>query len=901
MNKNNKKLFLIDGMAIIYRSHFAMIKNPLINSKGQHTSAIFGFINSVNKIIKDNEPDFIAMILDSKEPTFRHEIFQDYKANREKMPDELVSQLSYIDKIIDALNIVSVRKPRFEADDIIGTIVKSMKGREIDTYIVSSDKDLMQLVDEKTFVYDLGNRFKPQTTYDIDKVRNKWGVDPKGIIEFLMLVGDSSDNVPGIEGVGKVTAAKLLNKYKTIDGIVENVDEIKNKRVRKGFSEGIEKLDLIKKLITIDKEVPIKVDLEEYKYKISNNESLSKIYQTLEFHALYKDLNKGSKANPNEIKKVKKYKIISNKNELSNLIHSIKKEPLISLDLETTSLNAIEAEVVGVSITFDNDSGYYIPVKYPKESQQNYNLNIEEVVNELFFTLEDEKIPLCGQNLKYDLLVLKKYGVNLGSIYSDTLIAESLISPSYNSYKLDVLAQNYLGYQMQPIESLIGSGPNQITMDKVNVEKISFYACEDSDIAFQVCNKQIEKIRNEGLERIFSDIEVPLIPVLVEIENNGVFIDSSHLKKVSLQVEKKIKLLQEEIFKVSDCEFNINSPKQLAEILFDKIGLKTIKKRSTAVEVLEFLKSSHEVPSLVLDFRHLSKIKSTYLDSIPKHIDSRTKRVHTSLNQFIVSSGRLSSTNPNFQNIPIKTDLGKEIRKAFVPEKSDWLIMSADYSQIELRILAHFSNEPELVRSFKEGLDVHAITASSVFQIPEKWVTEEQRRTAKVVNYGIIYGAGPYRMSQELGIGIKDAKKIIERYFDKYQIIKEYIDNTIAVAAKTGEVTTLFGRKRKLYNINSTNVNLQKADKRIAINMPIQGTAAELIKIAMINIHNQIKESNLKSRMILQVHDELLFEVPSNEVDLMSKMVVDEMETAVPFKVPIKVDCGHGKNWLEAH
>ncbi len=901
MSKNNKKLFLIDGMAIIYRSHFAMIKNPLINSKGQHTSAIFGFINSINKIIKDNKPDFIAMILDSKEPTFRHEIFQAYKANREKMPDELVSQLSYIDKIIDALNIVSVRKPRFEADDIIGTIVESIKDKEIDTYIVSSDKDLMQLVNEKTFIYDLGNRFKPQKTYDIEKVRNKWGVDPESIVELLMLVGDSSDNIPGIDGVGKVTAAKLLNKYKTIDGIVENVDEIKNKRIRKGFSERFEKLDLIKKLITIDKEVPIKVDLEKYRYKISNNESLSKIYQILEFHALYKDLNKESITNPNKNKKVKKYKIISNKNELRNLIYSIKKETLISFDLETTSLNAIKAEIVGVSITFNNDSGYYIPVKYPKESQENYDFNKDDVINELFFILEKEKIPLCGQNLKYDLLVLKKYGVNLDNISSDTLIAESLISPSYNSYKLDVLAQNYLGYQMQPIESLIGSGTNQITMDQVDVEKISFYACEDSDIAFQVCRKQKKKIKDEGLERIFSDIEVPLIPVLVEIENNGVFIDSSHLKKVSLQVGKKIQILQEKIFNASGCEFNINSPKQLAEILFDKIGLKTIKKRSTAVEVLEFLKSSHEVPSLVLDFRHLSKIKSTYLDSIPKHIDSRTKRVHTSLNQFIVSSGRLSSTNPNFQNIPIKTDLGKEIRKAFIPEKSDWLIMSADYSQIELRILAHFSNEPELVRSFKEGLDVHAITASSVFQIPEQWVTEEQRRTAKIVNYGIIYGAGPYRMSQELGIGIKDAKKIIERYFDKYPVIKEYVDNTIAVAEKTGEVTTLFGRKRKLFNINSKNVNLQKADKRIAINMPIQGTAAELIKIAMINIYNKIKESKLKSRMILQVHDELLFEVPIDEVDLMSKMVVDEMETAVPFKVPIKVDCGYGKNWLEAH
>ena len=896
----HKRMFLIDGMAQIYRAHFAMIKNPLLTKDGRHTSAIYGFMNYLFKLIREEKPDYLAIVLDSKEKTFRHELYTDYKATREKMPDELVEQLEPLYEVISHTKIPMLKKVGFEADDIMGTLAKKANKAGLVTYLVTADKDMMQLVNDKTFMYSPGNSFRPTIIYDEEKVKEKWGVGPNKIINMLALVGDTSDNVPGIDGVGPKTALKLLNEYETIESIIENAHNVRNKRVKEGLMNGKDLVHLSRELVTIDCEVPIEFHLEELSRTEMNFDDLKDAFQKLEMHSLIsqmKSLNGEKEKVKENIKK--QYKIIRSIDDLDELVAELLEANLIAFDLETTSVKALEADIVGFSFSISDHSAYYVPIDFPERNNDDMDLSI--VLDKIKILFENSSSFFCGQNIKYDALVLSKYGIELNNIAFDTMVAEYLLHPEKHSYKLDYLSLDYLNYKMRPIEDLIGSGLHQISMSKVPLKDVSFYANEDSDITFQLSNVLMEKIKEEKLDLPYNEIELPLIPVLIEIEKNGIYLNMDYLKELSIDFGNDLNSLTKSIYQIVGKEFNINSPKQLSEVLFDEIGLKQIKKRSTAVEVLEVLKKYHPLPEVILEYRHLSKLKSTYVDAFPNYVNENTGRIHTSLNQTITSTGRLSSTSPNFQNIPIRTEKGKKLRKAFVSQNKDHVILSADYSQVELRIMAHYSKEPELIKAFKADEDIHSQTAALVNKIPISSVTVEQRRAAKVVNFGIMYGAGPYRMSQELGINMAEAKSLIDNYFKTYPGIKKYMSDTIEKARKVGFVETLYNRKRMTFNLNANNGNVVRAEERAAINMPIQGTAADLIKIAMISIYKNIKKNHYKSKMILQIHDELLFECPKAEVDDFANMVQNEMENAIELLVPLKVDWNYGDSWYDAH
>ncbi|MCS5624625.1 MAG: DNA polymerase I [Candidatus Marinimicrobia bacterium] len=898
---NPKRLFLIDGMAQIYRAHFAMIKNPLTTKDGRHTSAIFGFMNSLFKLLRDENPDYIAVVLDCKEPTFRHKLYTEYKATREKMPDELVEQLEPLYEVISHTIIPILKKPGYEADDIIGTLVKKAEQAGLVTYMVTGDKDMMQLVSETTFMYSPGNRFKPTTIYDKIKVKEKWGVGPDGIIDMLALVGDTSDNVPGVDGVGPKTAKKLLDQYKNIETILEHADEAKNKRVREGLQNGRDLVHLSRELVTIHCDVPVEFHIEELIRKDMDGEALTYDFQDLEMYSLITQVEALSGNGVVALEQPdKNYQTILTQTDLDLLITTISNVELISFDLETTSITPLQADIVGLSFSVKANNGYYIPVEYP-EKESKPGLTLDAVLEKLKPIFENENNRFCGQNIKYDALVLSRYGIHLGNIVFDTMIAEYMLHPEKNSYKMDYLSIDYLNYRMVPIDNLIGTGLHQKSMAEVPLEDIAFYASEDADIAFQLAEILKDKLEKESLFEPYNDIEIPLIPVLTTIEKNGVYLNLDFLANLSRQFGEGLEKLTETIHQMAGREFNINSPKQLGEILFDELELKPIRKRSTAVEVLAVLKNYHPLPEEVLKYRHLAKLKNTYVDAIPNYVNKETGRVHTSLNQTIAATGRLSSTSPNFQNIPIRTETGREVRKAFGSQNSDWVILSADYSQVELRIMAHYSQEPELIKAFEENSDIHSRTAALVNGISEAEVTPDQRRSAKVVNFGIMYGAGPYRMSQELGISMADAKILIDNYFATYPGIQKYMDETISLARERGYVETLYKRRRKTGNLDASNRNIVQAEERVAINMPIQGTAADIIKIAMINIHNKMESENYQSKMILQIHDELLFECPKAEVDKLAAMVVEEMEGAVQLSVPLKVDWNYGSSWYEAH
>ena len=899
IKKNN--FYLIDGYALLYRSHFALIRNPLINTKGQHTSALYGFTKTLLKLIKEDSPDYIVAVFDGKDKTFRHKMYPEYKATREKMPDELRSQLSILWDLVESFNIKSLLVNGFEADDIIGTLAIMGKKNNLNCKIISGDKDFMQLVDSNIKLHSPGKN-GATIIYGPDEVKKKWGVPPSQIVDLLGLMGDSSDNVPGVRGVGVKTAVKLLEKYGSFEKILENADDIDNKKIRDSLKNESELAYLSKKLVTIKTDMDLDVDFKDLRLKEFNLKKLTNIFDELEFNKFKKELNFSNSIKKNN--KIKKsYLIVDDDSKLRNMINELKNSKLISLDLETTSVNPIEADIVGFSFSINKNSGWYVPILFPNKKKNIFNGedDLKTVLLQLKEILENEKIHKCGQNIKYDLLIFKRHNIYINSITFDTMIASHLIKPEERSYKLDRLSQEYLNYEMMPISQLIGVGKDQKKMYDVKLEEITFYAVEDADVCLQLVKKLNDKILNDGLYDFFQKIELPLIDVLTDMELNGVYVDKDMMKKMSLWMENKLLLLSKEIFKISGKEFNINSPKQLSEILFDEIGLKQVKKRSTDVTVLEFLKNTHPLPKKILEYRTIQKLKSTYVDTLPELINKETGRIHTSFSQTITSTGRLSSSNPNFQNIPIRTNNGKEIRNAFVPQKTGWKIFSADYSQIELRIMAHLSKDENLINAFLNNEDIHARTSSNLFNVPIENVSNDMRRTAKIVNFGVMYGAGPYRLSQELGIPMAESKKIISSYFERYSGIKNYINNTLDFARKNKYVKTILGRRRYCYDILNDNQRIRSSIERAVINMPIQGTAAELIKIAMIAIHKNILINNFKSKMILQIHDELIFETPEDEIDKLKTMVLFEMENAMNLDVPLIIDYGIGDSWLSAH
>ena len=901
MTEIKKKLFIVDGYAILYRAHYALIRNPLITSYGFHTSALFGFANHIIKLINDEKPDYLVCAFDSKEKTFRHKIYSNYKANRPEMPLELQHQIPHLWEVLEAMNIPVLRKPGFEADDIIGTITNSVSESQIESYIVSGDKDFMQLINDKVFLYAPGKRNYPPVIYDRQGVIEKWGLPPEKIIDLLALMGDSSDNVPGVSGVGVKTAVKLLNEYDNIESVLDNVSKIKNKRVYDGLTNGREIAYLSRELVTIVKDVDVDTSIENFIINSFNHEDLSKKFEELEFFGLLKYLSVDDvDIKTKTIEKV--YKTILNIDELKELVKNVQNSDMVSIDLETTSVNPMVAEIVGVSISFKKDEGFYIPVLYLEKNKNNFGADdLKIVLENLKDFLENDKIKKVGQNIKYDTLIFSRNGINVAGIYFDTMVAASILNPSARSYKLDMLSIEFLNYTMVPIEDLIGRGKDQITMDMVPIEKAAYYAAEDADIVLQLSQIFISKLKENKQMDFFIDIEMPLITVLTKMELEGVFVDQESLNAMSVKIGDRLDILVKDIYKISDTEFNVNSTQQLAKILFDDLKLTQIKKRSTAENVLKELIQEHELPTLILEYRKLNKLKNTYVDALPTVINPDTNRIHSTFNQTIASTGRLSSTNPNFQNIPIRTKEGREIRKSFITQRDNWEILSADYSQIELRVMAHLSEDLELCNAFNANLDIHTRTASLIYNVSIDDVQPDMRRTAKVINFGIMYGAGPFRISQELGISRKASQEIIKEYFNQYSGVKKYISATLDKARSDNFVETLLGRRRSVWDINSQNALKRQAAERIAINMPIQGSAAELIKIAMIDVQKNIELEHMDSKLILQIHDELLFEFPVDEKDVLIPLVKESMENAMKLKVPVIVDYGSGKDWFEAH
>ena len=900
---NKKRLFIIDGYATLYRSHYALIRNPLTTTAGMPTSAVFGFANQVFQLLEEENPDYIVAAFDPKGKNFRHELYTDYKANRSAMPDEIQTQLPYLWELLDGMNIPVLRIEGVEADDVIGTVAKMCEKDDLQCNIVSGDKDFMQLINDKTLLYAPQARRREKEIFNAQKVSEKWGVGPEHIIDLLGLMGDSSDNVPGVEGVGPVTAKKLIQKFGSMENIYENIDQIENEKLKEKLLNSKESAFLSKKLVTILTDVKVDASLSDFEKKEIDKTKLESIFKELEFTGLLKKIGSGTNISPETVKRKKEYDLITSLDRLQSFADSIQEGEWLSVDLETTSVNPMIAEIVGFSFSVKKDTGVYVPIHFKDKVDNLFGDNdLEVATNILKPVLENEKIPKTGQNIKYDALIMKRFGIDLQGIEFDTMIAAHLIDPNARSYKLDNLSLSHLNYKMVPIQDLIGSGRNQITMDQVDLADITFYAAEDADVVIELTDIFLKELKKQNLYSYFKNIEIDLLPVLIDMQFHGIFVDRNYLLSRSKEIGIRLDALKKSIVKLAGQEFNLNSSQQLAEILFDQLNLPMIKKRSTAEAILTKLKEYHELPSLILGYRKLFKLKNTYLDPIPNNINEITNRVHSSFNQTMTATGRLSTSSPNFQNIPIRTEDGKEVRKAIKAQSDDYQILSADYSQIELRVMAHLSKDEALTKALNDGEDIHTFTAKNVFNVKEDQdVLPEMRRIAKIVNFGIMYGAGSFRLSQELGIPFAESKKIIDVYFDKYKGIKQYMEDTKLLVKKDKSVQTLLGRKRAVWDSDSQNQVRRDAAERMAINMPIQGTAAEMIKLAMIRIDKDLKENNLKSKLILQIHDELLLEVHNNEIDYVTEMVVKHMKNAMDLDVPIEIDCGVGPSWYEAH
>jgi DNA polymerase-1 len=898
-----KRLFLIDGSALAYRSYFAFIRNPLINSKGENTSAVFGFTNSIMKILKDENPDYVAVVFDTKAPTFRHEIFKDYKSTRAKMPSEMADQLPRIREVSKGMNLPILEVEGFEADDLMGTLAKRAKAKGWEAVLVTGDKDFLQLVDEDVKVLNPKKGGEEPELLDKKGVEKKFGVPPEKVVEVLALMGDTSDNIPGIPGIGEKTAVELIKQFGDMEKTLAHADKVKKKNIQKALKEHPDLARLSKRLVVIDTKVPFELDLNSLKRESFNLPKLKELFKELEFIKLLQEISSlGTKEKLD-------YEIIKSEKELEELILDLEKLGEFAIDTETTSINPIDAELVGISISYKEKTAFYIPVGHsvhspPTAVRGQENLDLSVVIKNFKKILEDEKVKKIGHNLKFDLEILRRYDIELKGIYFDTMVASYLINPSFRQHNLNYLALEHLDHKMIPITDLIGIGKKQKSFAEVPVKDACIYSCEDADFTLRLKEVFAPKLSLLSLEKLFFEVELPLIEVLAEMEMVGVSIDTRHLKKMSSELSRQLEDLTQKIYDLAGKEFNINSTQQVSKILFEDLKLppvrKTEKKKgeSTDIGVLEILAKEHPLPKLLLDYRQLSKLKSTYIDALPALVNKRTGRIHTSFNQTVTATGRLSSSDPNLQNIPIRTDLGKKIRKAFVPRNSDYLIISADYSQVELRILAHFSQDRTLMDAFKRSEDIHVRTASEVFGVPIEKVTPDERAVAKTTNFSIIYGVSAYGLSQSTGMTPQEAAMFIDIYFKRYPKVKSYIDEMIELARKQGFVTTLLGRRRYIPEINSSNRQKREFAERTAINTPIQGSAADLIKVVMIDIAKELK--NKKSKMILQVHDELVFEVHKNELEFVKEMVRGRMENTFQLEVPIKVDLNVGENWLEA-
>lgn len=909
MKTEKQKLAVIDGNALVHRAFHAI--PPLTTKDGVIVNAVYGFTAILLKAMKDLKPDYIVATFDLKEKTFRHKEFEAYKAGRTKQPDELYAQIPIVKEVLKSFNIPIFEKPGFEADDLIGTIahLKTVDRPDIDTIIITGDQDTFQLIDDNTKVFSPHKGLGETILYDEKLITEKFeGLEPNQLIDYKALRGDPSDNIPGVRGIGQKGAINLLNDFKTLENIYKNLDSKKiSERNKKLLEEYKTDAFLSKKLATIITDVPIDFNLEDCKLGGFDKTKIIKLFQDLNFKRLMTQLSvldSGFKISGGQeslfeqspdsasIKPSKQnYILVNNDKLLKDFIVELTKQKDFCFDTETTSIDPFSAELLGVSFSWEKNKAYYLPLE-----------SINKIKKELLPIFKDNNIKKIGHNLKYDLEILEQNGFEVQGLYFDTMIASYLLNPGNRQHNLDTIAFTELGYQTQPIEDLIGTGKNQINMSEVPTEKLSWYSCEDADITYQIYQKLKRDLNQEGMFGLFEELEMPLVAVLANIEKNGVKLNIKLLNELAKDTDQELKSLEKKIFKTVGSEFNISSPLQLKEILFDKLKISTIglgKTKtgiSTAAGELEKLRGHHKVIDMILDFRELAKLKSTYLDALPKLINKKDNRVHTSFNQTVTATGRLSSSNPNLQNIPIRTDRGQKIRKAFIAE-SGYKILKADYSQIELRIIASLANDKNMLEAFESKVDIHTKTAAFINDIEVNEVTSKLRRQAKEVNFGVLYGMGAWGLAQRTGISSQEAKKFIDKYFSTYKEVKKYLDETIIIAREKGYVETFYGRRRYIPEINSGIPQVKSQAERMAINMPIQGTAADLIKLAMIAINKKLPSVSSGTKMILQVHDELVFEVPKNEIKKVAEFIETTMNEVYKLRAPIETEIKVGSNW----
>ena len=943
----DNKLFLLDAYALIYRAYYALIKTPRINSKGLNTSAILGFVNTLEEVLKKEHPSHIGVAFDPAGPTFRHEAYEAYKAQREETPETIRLSVPIIKNIIQAYRIPILEVPGYEADDVIGTLATQAKEQGIVTYMMTPDKDYGQLVSDCIFMY----RPKHTGGFEVmgtEEVKAKFNIQStEQVIDMLGLMGDSADNIPGCPGVGEKTAQKLIAQFGSIENLLQHTDQLKG-TLKTKVEQNKEQIVFSKFLATIKTDVPIELDMDSLSYKEPNEEELRQLFEELEFRTLInrvlkkentplpslsdsfagplfaqasaKEREPQSKALQGDLFAIsasegtgdaKKtilsrletldvdYQLIDTEEKRSQIIQKLLTSEILAIDTETTGTDAMRAELVGVSFSDAENRAYYVPV--PPEREEAL-----KIVNELRPLYENKQTLKVGQNIKYDMIVLQNYGVKVSGPLFDTMLAHYVLQPELR-HNMDYLAEIYLNYQTIHIDELIGpKGKGQKTMRDLPPAEVYRYACEDADVTLKLKNVLEQELKAQHMDRLFYEVEMPLVPVLVHIETNGVRLDTNSLKQVSQSLTTRLQEIEQAIYQQAGGIFNIASPRQVGEILFERLKLVAKPKKTrtgqyvTSEEVLESLRNRHSIIGLILEHRGLKKLLSTYVDALPQLINPHTGRIHTSFNQAVTATGRLSSSNPNLQNIPVRDDEGKEIRKAFIPDE-ECEFFSADYSQIELRIMAHLSEDPNMIEAFIEGHDIHAATAAKIYKLPLEEVTSDMRRKAKTANFGIIYGISVFGLAERMGVSRQEAKELIDGYFETYPGVKAYMDRIIEVAREQGYVETIFQRKRFLPDINSRNATTRGYAERNAINAPIQGSAADIIKVAMARIYQRFQAYNLKAKMILQVHDELNFSVPKSEKELVQKIVIEEMEHAYPMRVPLRADCGWGKNWLEAH
>ena len=935
MNQNSK-LFLLDAYALIYRAYYAFIKNPRINSKGFNTSAILGFVNTLEEVLKKENPTHIGVAFDPPGPTFRHEAFEQYKAQRDETPEAIRLSVPIIKDIIKAYRIPILEVAGYEADDVIGTLATEAGNQGITTYMMTPDKDYGQLVTDHVFMYRPKYGDKEFEVMGVEQVKAKFDIQsPAQVIDMLGLMGDSSDNIPGCPGVGEKTAQKLIAEFGSIENLLEHTDQLKG-ALKTKVETNREMIIFSKFLATIKVDVPIRLDMNSLVREQADEDTLRKIFEELEFRTLMERIFKkeSSPASPiagtlfnqengpvqgnlfeeftpdhtNEEKKSNleslnslsyDYQLIDTEEKRNEIIKKLLTSEILALDTETTGTDPMDAELVGMSFSITENQAFYVPV--PAEREEAI-----KIVREFEPVFKNEKSLKVGQNIKYDMLVLQNYGIEVRGKLFDTMVAHYVLQPELR-HNMDYLAEIYLHYQTIHIEELIGpKGKGQKNMRDLSPQEVYLYACEDADVTLKLKNILEQELKKNDAEKLFYEIEMPLVPVLVNIESNGVRLDTEALKQSSEHFTTRLQSIEKEIYTLAEGEFNIASPKQVGEILFDKLKIVEKAKKTktgqyvTSEEVLESLRNKHDIIGKILEYRGLKKLLSTYIDALPQLINPKTGRIHTSFNQTVTATGRLSSSNPNLQNIPIRDEDGKEIRKAFIPDDG-CSFFSADYSQIELRIMAHLSEDKNMIDAFLSGYDIHAATAAKIYKVDIKEVTADMRRKAKTANFGIIYGISVFGLAERMNVDRKEAKELIDGYFETYPQVKSYMDKSIQVAREHGYVETIFHRKRFLPDINSRNAVVRGYAERNAINAPIQGSAADIIKVAMARIYERFKAEGLKAKMILQVHDELNFSVPAKEKEIVEQVVIEEMEKAYRMHVPLKADCGWGTNWLEAH